>query len=50
MVKKFSLSSTPEEVVKDLQAHVLPGVLIVPAMVATIALLQSEGHFTYITV
>lgn len=50
MVKKFSLSSTPEEVVKDLQAHVLPGVLIVPAMVATVALLQSEGHFTYITV
>lgn len=50
MVKKFSLSSTAEEVVKDLQAHLLPGVLIVPAMVATVALLQSEGHFTYITV
>lgn len=50
MVKKFSLTSSPEEVVKDLQAHVLPGVLIVPAMVATVALLQSEGHFTYITV
>jgi intracellular sulfur oxidation DsrE/DsrF family protein len=50
MVKKFSLPSTPEQVVKDLQAHVLPGVLIVPAMVATVALLQSEGRFTYITV
>lgn len=50
MIKKFSLKSTQDEIVKDLQAHVLPGVLIVPAMVATVALLQSEGHFTYITV
>ena len=50
MVKKFSLKAAPEEIVKDLQAHVLPGVLIVPAMVATVALLQSEGRFTYITV
>jgi intracellular sulfur oxidation DsrE/DsrF family protein len=50
MIKKFSLTSPAEEIVKDLQAHVLSDVLIVPAMVATIALLQSEGHFTYITV
>jgi intracellular sulfur oxidation DsrE/DsrF family protein len=50
MVEKFSLKAAPEEVVKDLQAHVLAGVLIVPAMVATVALLQSEGRFTYITV
>jgi intracellular sulfur oxidation DsrE/DsrF family protein len=50
MIAKFSLKASAEEIVKDLQAHVLPGVLIVPAMVATVALLQSEGHFTYITV
>jgi intracellular sulfur oxidation DsrE/DsrF family protein len=50
MIKKFSLKAVAEEIVKDLQAHVLPGVLIVPAMVATVALLQSEGRFTYITV
>jgi intracellular sulfur oxidation DsrE/DsrF family protein len=50
MIKKFSLTSPAEEIVKDLQAHALPDVLIVPAMVATVALLQSEGHFTYITV
>jgi intracellular sulfur oxidation DsrE/DsrF family protein len=50
MIKKFSLTAPAEEIVKDLQAHVLSGVLIVPAMVATVALLQSEGHFTYITV
>jgi len=29
---------------------VLAGVLVVPAMVATVSLLQSEGHYTYITV
>ena len=34
---------------KDIQSHVLPGVLIVPSMVATIALLQIEGHFVYTT-
>jgi intracellular sulfur oxidation DsrE/DsrF family protein len=50
MIKKFSLAAPAEEIVKDLQAHVLPGVLVVPAMVATVALLQSEGHFSYITV
>jgi len=50
LVKKFSLAVTPEEVVKDLEAHTQPGVLIVPAMVATVSLLQSEGHYTYITV
>jgi intracellular sulfur oxidation DsrE/DsrF family protein len=50
IVKKFGLSMSAEEVAKDLQAHVLPGVLIVPGMTAAISLLQSEGHFTYITV
>ena len=50
LVKKFSLTVSPEEVVKDLEAHTQPGVLIVPAMVATVSLLQSEGHYTYITV
>jgi intracellular sulfur oxidation DsrE/DsrF family protein len=50
MIAKFSLKASAEDIVRDLQAHVLPGVLIVPAMVATVALLQSEGRFTYITV
>ena len=50
LVTKFKLTSTPEEVVQDLQAHTIPGVLIVPAMVAAVSLLQSRGHFTYITV
>jgi len=37
-------------VVKDLQAHTVPNVLIVPSMVATVALLQIDGHYSYITV
>lgn len=50
MVEQFSLKQPVEEIVKELQAHINPGVLIVPAMVAAITLLQSEGHYTYITV
>ena len=50
LVEKNSLKISPEDLVKDLQAHTVPGVLIVPAMVAAITLLQSEGHYTYITI
>jgi hypothetical protein len=31
-------------------AHALPGVLVVASMVAAVALLQAEGHYTYVTV
>jgi intracellular sulfur oxidation DsrE/DsrF family protein len=50
LVSQYSLKASPEEIVRDLQAHILPGVLIVPAMVAAIAMLQIDGRFTYITV
>jgi hypothetical protein len=30
-------------------AHTVPGVLVVASMVAAVALLQAEGHYTYIT-
>jgi hypothetical protein len=40
----------PEEVVKDLLAHTHPDVLVVASMVAAIALLQSEGRYSYVTV
>ena len=50
LVKQRNLKDPVEDIVQDLQAHILPNVVIVPAMVATVALLQSEGHFTYITV
>jgi intracellular sulfur oxidation DsrE/DsrF family protein len=48
IVKALKLQQTQEEVVQDLQSHLLPGVLVVPAMVAAIAMLQAKGHFTYI--
>lgn len=50
IVTEQKLARQPEEVVKDLMAHALPGVLIVASMVASIAVLQMEGHFSYITV
>ncbi len=49
MAAQASLKTEPEEIVHDLQANTVPGVLIVPAMVSAISLLQSEGHFTYIS-
>ena len=50
LIKQFALSQRPEEVVQDLLAHTEPGVLVVASMVSAIALLQSEGHYSYITV
>ena len=50
LVAKYALKSTPEEIVQDLQAHTIPGALVVPAMVAAVSLLQSDGRFTYITI
>lgn len=50
LIDKWKLTQQPEEIVKDIMAHVLPGVLIVPSMVATISLLQNEGRYSYITV
>jgi len=50
LIKDFGLSQQREEVVKDLLGHTVPGVLVVASMVSAIALLQSEGHYSYITV
>lgn len=50
LVRANNLSVGPEVVVQDLMKHALPGVLIVASMVAAIALLQTDGHYSYITV
>ncbi len=50
LIRQWKLSSSPEEIVKDIMAHAQPGVLIVAAMVASLALLQSRGRYSYITV
>jgi hypothetical protein len=50
IVGRLKLTEDAESVVKDLQAHAVPNVLIVPSMVASVALLQIDGHYSYITV
>jgi hypothetical protein len=50
LIKQYGLTQQPEAIVKDLLAHTIPGVLIVAAMVSAIALLQSEGHYSYVTI
>jgi hypothetical protein len=50
LIKHNNLTQKPEDIVEEMLAHTLPDVLVVASMVAAIALLQTEGHFTYITV
>jgi hypothetical protein len=50
LISRNKVSQSPEDIVKDMLAHTLPGVMVVASMVAAIALLQAEGHYTYITV
>jgi hypothetical protein len=50
VVGRLKLTEEPEAVVKDLQSNTVPNVLIVPSMVASVAILQIEGHYSYITV
>lgn len=50
LIARNKLSQSPEDIVKDFLAHTMPGVLVVASMVSAIALLQADGHYTYITV
>jgi hypothetical protein len=50
IIQRNKLSADPEEVVHDMMNHVLTGVHIVASMGAAIALLQTDGHYSYITV
>ncbi len=50
LIRRLRLSMTPDEIVKDWQAHTIPAVLVVASMVAAIAVLQCEGRYSYITV
>jgi intracellular sulfur oxidation DsrE/DsrF family protein len=49
LIQRDKLPQSPEQIVKDMLAHTEPGVLVVAAMGAAIAVLQAEGHYTYIT-
>jgi hypothetical protein len=50
LIKRFGMHGQPEDIVKDLLAHTLPGVLVVASMAAAIALLQCEGRYAYVAV
>jgi hypothetical protein len=47
LVKQNNLSVSTEEVAKDLVAHALPGVIVVPALASAMAILQSVGNYGY---
>jgi intracellular sulfur oxidation DsrE/DsrF family protein len=49
LIAHNSLTRQPEQLVKEMLAHTLPEVLVVASMVAAIALLQTDGHYSYIT-
>jgi hypothetical protein len=49
LIAHNSLTQQPEEIVKEMLVHTLPEVLVAAAMVAAIALLQTDGHYSYIT-
>ncbi len=40
----------PQDVADDLLSHLIPGAVVVPSMVASIAVLQATYHYTYLTV
>jgi hypothetical protein len=50
LIAHNSLTMEPEGIVREMLAHTLPEVLVVASMVAAIALLQTEGRYSYITV
>jgi len=50
LIAHQNLRQQPEQIVKEMLAHTLPDVLVVASMVAAIALLQTDGHYSYITV
>lgn len=50
LIEHNHLSEQPEQIVREMLSHLLPGVLVVASMVAAIALLQTDGHYSYITV
>ncbi len=38
---------TPKDVADDILTHLIPGAVVVPSMVATVAVLQARYHYTY---
>ena len=47
--KGFAPGASPADVADDILLHLIPGAVVVPSMVATIAVLQARYHYTYLT-
>jgi hypothetical protein len=45
-----SPGATARDVGADLLTHLIPGAVVVPSMVATIAVLQTRYRYTYLTI
>lgn len=50
LIKHNNLQQQPEEIVKEMLTHLVPQILVVASMVAAIALLQTDGHYSYLKV
>ena len=48
IIEKWKLKQAREEMVRELQENLLPGVMVMPSMVAAIDVLQNRGRFTYL--
>jgi hypothetical protein len=46
LIAHQNLTQQPEEIVKEMLAHTLWDVLVVASMVAAIALLETDGHYS----
>ncbi len=46
-IEQNHLTAQPEDVARDMVEHALPGVIVVPSLAAALALLQCEGHYSY---
>ena len=50
VVKGFApAGAQPQDVAADLLTHLIPGAVVVPSMVAAIAVLQADYHYAYLT-
>jgi hypothetical protein len=50
LIAHENLTQQPEQIIKEMLDHTLPDVLVVASMVSAIALLQTDGHYSYVTV
>lgn len=50
LIQRLHLTAKPEDVVHEMLAHTVPGVIVVPGVVGTVTMLQSVGHYSYLKI